>query len=600
MVLTHPTGKGSLAAAPECVHDLFEAQAQRSSTETAVRFCGETLTYAELDVAANRVAHDLAALGVGPDSIVAIDLERSPELVIGMLGILKAGAAYMPLGSDLPQERVRLMISDAQPRAVIGCAASVARRAAPAVPLVQVDRYDAANPLDPRPPATPANLAYLLYTSGSTGRPKGVAYPHRGAVNRLAWLQHTYPLAPGDRVLQKTPFGFDVSFWEFFWPLAVGNALVLAEPGGHRDPHYLADLIERERVSVVHFVPSMLQAFLEVDGLETRCRSLRWVFSSGETLSPRLEARFFVRLRAGLHNQYGPTESGECSFWPCNPEQRRAFTPIGRAIPGFCLHVLDECLCPVAAGETGELFIGGEVGLARGYFGLPALTAERFLPDPFGPPGARMYRTGDLVREVPEAGLEFLGRIDHQVKIRGHRIELGEIEAVLAGVPGVHDAVVVARQSRARGPELVAYLLAHESLTEAEVRRQAAEKLPAMMMPAALVFLAELPVTPNGKLDRARLPDPGLTGGDLLAEASDLERAVAELWAAVMGRVPKSVDEDFFAAGGDSLRALQLIGRLRDRTDLDLTLADFTRVRTVRSLANILEEKFSRQEVGHA
>ncbi|HEY0406607.1 MAG TPA: amino acid adenylation domain-containing protein [Pyrinomonadaceae bacterium] len=585
---------------PACVHSLVEGQARRTPARTAVKIGDQTLTYAELDAAANRVAVELIERGVRPDAIVAISLERSLELVIGLLGILKAGAAYMPIEPDLPDERIALMVEDARPCAGIWAEAHAARFAQLGVAAVSVGRSGGLPACAPRAQPMPASLAYLLYTSGSTGRPKGVAYTHGGAVNRLDWFQATYNLAPEERVLQKTPFGFDVSFWEFFWPLCVGAALVLAAPDGHRDPRYLADLIEREQISVVHFVPSMLQAFLEAADLERKCRSLRWVFASGEALTPRLETRFFARLTAGLHNQYGPTESGECSFWPCAPGQQRAVTPIGYPISGFRFHVLDATLAPTVAGAPGELYIAGEAGLARGYYGQPDLTAERFLPDPSGSAGARMYRTGDLVRAMPEVGLEFLGRADDQVKIRGHRVELGEVESALAEAPGVLDALALARESKAGDLLLVGYLIADAGVSETDIRSRLAAKLPAAMLPTHLIFLSEWPLTRNGKLDRARLPDPEqATGAGELPGASELELAVAELWGAVVGRQPATLDEDFFVAGGDSLRALRLMSRLSALTGLDLTLADFGGARTVRALASALETQFARSEVNH-
>ncbi|MHB8270278.1 amino acid adenylation domain-containing protein [Bradyrhizobium sp.] len=576
------------------MHDLFEAQARASPAETAVRFRDETLTYSELDGAANRVAQDLIAVGVCSDSVVAIDVDRSLELVIGLLGILKAGAAYLPLGADLPPERSRFIVASARPRALIASPANNRARLLRELSLIEVKLGQTG--AVPRSRGTRATLAYLLYTSGSTGQPKGVAYPHAGAVSRLAWLQQEYPLRKGERVLQKTPLGFDVSFWEFFWPLAVGAVVVMAEPGGHRDPHYLVDLVEREGVNLVHFVPSMLQFFLDVEGLENRCKSLRRVFASGEALTPRLEARFFTRLQAELHNQYGPTETGECSSWACRSKQPRSFTPIGHAIPGFRFAVLDKNLEPVPPGTAGELFIAG-VGLARGYFGEPGLTAERFLPDPLGPPGTRMYRTGDMVRESPAVGLEFLGRLDHQIKIAGQRIELGEIEAVLAVTAGVRDVVVVARESPVHGTELVAYVVADPGVVEADLRCRAEERLPTAMIPRAYVFLSQFPVTPNGKLDRAQLPAPAPSGQPMLSAASELELALSEVWAEVTGCLPGSVDEDFFATGGDSLRALRLLGQLRARTSIELTLKDFGALPTIRGLATMINSRFSQLQV---
>ncbi|HTQ80303.1 MAG TPA: amino acid adenylation domain-containing protein, partial [Thermoanaerobaculia bacterium] len=437
-------------AAPATLHELFYLQAERTPEALAAIFAEERLTYAELDGRSNRLAHHLRSLGVGPEARVGICAERSLALVIGLLGILKAGGAYVPLPPDYPRERLGIALEDAGIEVLLTLAELVDRLPSHRARTVLLDAGDAgiASRPDrrPAPSAAPEDLAYVIFTSGSTGRPKGAMNTHRAIVNRLAWMQDAYRLDSTDTVLQKTPFGFDVSVWELFWPLATGAPLVLALPGGHQDPEYLAATIERQRITTLHFVPSMLQTFLEVEGIE-RCRGLRRVMASGEALSSELAAAFFARLPGvPLHNLYGPTEAAvDVTFWACQPEAGRRGLPIGRPIGNLRIRLLDAAFSPAPIGAPGELYIGGS-GLARGYVGRPDLTAERFLPEPGAlEPGARLYRTGDLARYRADGAIEYLGRVDHQVKIRGFRIELGEIEAALDAHPGVRESVVLAR-----------------------------------------------------------------------------------------------------------------------------------------------------------
>ncbi|HBL26245.1 MAG TPA: non-ribosomal peptide synthetase, partial [Acidobacteria bacterium] len=397
-----------------CLHELIAAQAARTPGAVAASCEGDVLTYAGLLQRSRALARRLQGSGVAPDARVGVLLERSLEMIVGLLGILEAGAAYVPLDPTLPAERLRTVVESAGIAVVLG-----------STHAVRMDEADAGGAIRR---VGEDHLAYVIYTSGSTGTPKGVMIPHKGIVNRLLWMQEAYGLTPEDRVLQKTPFGFDVSVWEFFWPLITGARLVFARPEGHKDPAYLAELIAREGITTLHFVPSMLQAFLEEAPGLADLGSIRRVLASGEALPPELVRRFFARLpHAGLHNLYGPTEASvDVSFWPCVPETPRAVVPIGRPIANLRLHVMDRDLYPQPLGVAGELLLGG-VGLARGYLGRPELTAAAFVPDPFAEePGSRLYRTGDLTRRLPDGNVDFLGRIDHQVKVRGFRIELGE------------------------------------------------------------------------------------------------------------------------------------------------------------------------------
>ena len=413
-----------------CLHELIEEQVERAPDATAVIFEGKKLTYRQLDERANQLARYLQRLGVGPDTLVSICVERSLEMVVGLLGILKAGGAYVPMDPEYPKERLAFMLADAG--APILLTQSSLQGILPAH-TGKVVRLDADWPLITRESAgripssaRAEHLAYMIYTSGSTGRPKGAMNTHVAIVNRLLWMQDAYRLTPSDRVLQKTPFSFDVSVWEFFWPLLTGAKLVVALPGAHRDAAYLADLIRKEEITTIHFVPSMLSAFLEAQGLELSCASLKRVICSGEALPYELQQRFFSILPAELHNLYGPTEAAvDVTYWACQRKSPLRTVPIGRPIANTQIYILDRHLQPTPIGVPGELHIGG-IGLARGYFNRTELTAEKFIPDPFkSEPGARLYKTGDLARYLPDGAIEYLRRMDHQVKIRGFRIELG-------------------------------------------------------------------------------------------------------------------------------------------------------------------------------
>ncbi|HSK81762.1 MAG TPA: amino acid adenylation domain-containing protein, partial [Thermoanaerobaculia bacterium] len=504
-------GVGGVSDAEPLLHRWIERQAALTPGATAVVGESESLTYRELDARANRLARRLRRLGVRVDEPVAICADRSPALVVGLLAILKAGGAYLPLDPSYPSERLAFMIEDgldglAKPVLLAQVEFLSASVAGAGARLIDLDSAagpagDADNPLlAPLDGGAGAdNLAYVIYTSGSTGRPKGVMSTHRGIVNRIAWMQRAYGLTPADRVLQKTPVSFDVSVWELFWPLVVGARLVLARPGGHRDPAYLMRRIEEQEVTTLHFVPSMLQVFLAQPGLG-RCRSLRRVMASGEALPAELAARFHEILGGALgpagpagpagtielHNLYGPTEASvDVTAHRTLPGPARRTVPIGRPIANLGLWLLDPELQPVPLGVPGELYIGG-TGLARGYLRRPGLTAERFVPHPLGRPGERLYRTGDLARFSADGEIEFLGRTDDQVKLRGFRIELGEIESLLLQAAGVREVFVMLREDLETGRGLAAYVVPEEegSLTAAALRAFLGSKVPDYMVPA--------------------------------------------------------------------------------------------------------------------
>jgi amino acid adenylation domain-containing protein len=541
-----------------CLHELIQDQVERTPDAIAVECSGQRLTYRELNDRANQLAHHLMRLGVGPEVPVAVCLERSLEMVVGLLAVLKSGGAYVPLDPTYPRERLEFMLAEVRAPVVItqehlatgalaelieaqGTILDVVSRPPPrampwAIQLRPVGAPDTGPlPLSPEGAALdspghrpgrdagtptcslrpgqvsnaidsdrtdnpvsgvrPEHPAYIIYTSGSTGNPKGAVNTHAGIVNRLLWMQDTYRLDESDRVLQKTPYSFDVSVWEFFWPLLTGARLVVARPGGHQDPDYLARLIEQEGITTTHFVPSMLSAFLEVD--LAGCSYLRRVICSGEALTWDLQERFFSRLDAELHNLYGPTEASvDVTFWACQKHSPRKLVPIGRPIANMKMLILDERLQPVPIGVAGELHIGG-IGLARGYWNRPDLTAEKFVPDPFSAePGARLYKTGDLCRWLPDGVIEYLGRLDFQVKIRGNRIELGEIESVLSKHPGILHSVVTVRPDLPGGPGLAAYVVPQSSAapTAEELRAFLRSRLPDFMVPAAFVSHESLPL----------------------------------------------------------------------------------------------------------
>jgi amino acid adenylation domain-containing protein/non-ribosomal peptide synthase protein (TIGR01720 family) len=546
------------------LHRWIEAQAQRTPAAVAAECEGRSLRYAELNAAANRLAHRLRAAGAGADDLVGLCAERSLEMLVGLLGILKAGAAYVPLDPDLPPERLRLMIDDAAPKVVLAAPGALPGEAGATAWTLADACAPGLDPGNPPWPVAPQSLAYTIYTSGSTGSPKGAMNTHRGIVNRLLWMQEAFALQPGESVLQKTPFGFDVSVWEFFWPLMTGARLVFARPGGHRDAAYLAELIQVQGISTVHFVPPMLQAFLEAPQA-AGCHTLRRVVCSGQELPATLQRQFFRTLPGcELHNLYGPTEAAvDVSWHRCRADDTRAFVPIGQPIANTTLYILDRLGQPVPIGLPGELHIGG-VQVARGYLNRAALSAERFVPDPFGPDGGQLYRTGDLARFDGEGSIQFLGRNDFQVKIRGLRVELGEIEHALATQPGVREAVVLLREDRPGVQRLVAYCT---GAAEAEALRAGlSHTLPAHCVPDDFVFLTALPLNTSGKVDRQALPAPDTAAASASPRAAlgGSEAALAAIWKELLnlpdGHEP-GADDNFFRLGGDSIKSTQLVFR---------------------------------------
>ncbi|MGY2402561.1 amino acid adenylation domain-containing protein, partial [Pseudomonas sp. SDO5271_S396] len=554
-----------------CVHQWIEAQAALTPDAPALVFDQQRLNYAEVNRRANRLAHRLIEAGVGPDVLVGLAVERSVEMVVGLLAVLKAGGAYVPLDPEYPRERLAYMLDDSGVKLLLTQAHLREQLPIPAGLATLVlgestfEDYSDANPgieLDGE------NLAYVIYTSGSTGQPKGAGNRHSALTNRLCWMQEAYALDARDSVLQKTPFSFDVSVWEFFWPLMTGARLVVAAPGDHRDPAKLVSLINAERITTLHFVPSMLQAFLQ-DARVSTCHSLQRIVCSGEALPVDAQQQVFARLpQAGLYNLYGPTEAAiDVTHWTCIEEDCDT-VPIGEPIANLRTHVLDAGLSPVPVGVAGELYLGGE-GLARSYHRRPGLTAERFVACPFHA-GARLYRTGDRVRQRADGVIEYLGRLDHQVKLRGLRIELGEIEARLLEHPDVREATVLVVD----GKHLVGYLVLQQpgDSWRERLSQHLGKHLPDYMVPAQWVSLDAMPLSPNGKLDRKALPKPEAAGRAYVAPRTEREQQVAAVWAQVLDVERVGVHDNFFELGGHSLLVLMLKERLNKACGITLTV----------------------------
>ncbi len=594
-----------------CIHQLFELQVQQQPEAVAVVFEDNALTYGELNSRANALAHTLQASGVGPDALVGVCMERSIEVVIALVSILKAGGAYVPLDPSYPRERLDYMIHDARMPVLLTQSHLLDLLPGDDTKVIYLDSgwspgngnvgaqfFAPVTPQEENPVSAvqPANLAYMIYTSGSTGKPKGVMNTHRGLCNRLHWMQQAYQLTTEDRVLQKTPFSFDVSVWEFFWPLITGACLVVARPGGHQNADYLISLIEEQQITTLHFVPSMLQVFLMAPGLG-RCKSLKRVFCSGEALPFELQERFFSHLDAELHNLYGPTEAAiDVTYWQCQRESRERVVPIGYPIANTQIYILDRSMHHMPVGVAGELYIGG-VGVARGYFNRPELTAEKFIPDPFSKEaGARLFKTGDLARYRADGAIEFLGRIDHQVKIRGFRIELGEIEVVLGQHPAVKEVVVVAREDIPGYKSLVAYIVPTAEASHAEfpsveaLRNFLKKELPDYMIPSAFVFLDALPLMSNGKVNRLALPAPDMTRPKLekafVPPRNQVEELLTRTWAQVLGIQKVGIHDNFFDLGGASIQGLQII-RKANEAGLHLTPELLFEHQTIAELAAI-------------
>ncbi|WP_164080070.1 enterobactin synthase subunit F [Stenotrophomonas maltophilia] len=565
--------------------ELLQQGMDRDPHAPALVFGDVVLDHATLEARSFALAAQLRAMAVGPGSVVAVALPRSLELVIALVAVLRAGAAYLPLDLAHPDERLARILASAQPACVLAAAEVSARM--DGVPVLAPDQWTTLSFAAPWADPAPSDAAYVIYTSGSTGEPKGVVIEHRAIVNRLLWMREHYGIRSDDRVLQKTPATFDVSVWEFFLPLLCGATLVVAGPDAHRDPTELARLVRAHDITTAHFVPSMLDAFLAAPASEGL--QLRRVFTSGEALDASLRDRFHGRVQAELHNLYGPTEAAvDVSYWPASAQDRSRPVPIGFPVWNTRLYVLDARMQPLPVGVPGDLYLGG-VQLARGYLGRDDLTAERFLADPFLP-GERIYRTGDVARWRSDGAVEYLGRSDHQVKLRGLRIELGEIEAALRELPGMDRVEVLLRQDAPGDARLVAYV--PSALADAAtLRSHLATRVPDYMVPSAFVGVEYWPVTANGKLDRNALPKPPQQEAGGLLPRTPLEQELAVLFAqALRSEAPVAVDADFFSLGGDSLSAVHLLLAIEQRWRCDLGLGALFAQPTVAALATRIAE----------
>lgn len=602
------------------LHDLFERQVQLSPDAPAVTFEGQSLSYSELSEKSLLLAKYLQKQGVGPDIFVGVFATRSLEMVIALYGVLRAGGAYVPLEPEYPEKRLSSVIEDAglsivlTQEALLSRAVCIENESTNTVQFVPLDRdwfiVEACGDLPISYTTTPDDLAYLIYTSGSTGIPNGVMNSHKGICNRLLWMQKTYQLDKHDRVLQKTPFSFDVSVWEFFWPLITGAQLVLAPPGVHKDSVALVNLILKERISTLHFVPSMLTSLLDYLALKSDQKTsgklsigdmsdsnVRQVFCSGEALSPATASKFFEYFDSDLHNLYGPTEAAiDVTYWQCLKDEQPAIMPIGRPIDNTQIYILDKYQNPVPVGVAGELFIAG-TGVARGYRKRDQLNELKFIDDPFSQTSeARMYRTGDMARFNEDGVIEYLGRIDNQVKIHGFRIELGEIEAVCESFPSINQAVVLARETTKGSYSLVAYVSRNERVSrdkrvsgdEKGLKEYLQHKLPDYMVPSHIVALTVFPLNSNGKVDRKALPAPvslssqrQSSAQQTISVSNDTERFIAAAWKEVLKLDHIGINENFFELGGHSIALGQIHARICLEFNCELNLVDMFRYTSI-------------------
>ena len=601
-----------------CIHQIFEIQVEQTPDAVAVLCENTQLTYQQLNQKANQLAHYLRSLGVGTKDLIGICLERSLEMVVGLLGILKAGAAYVPLDPGYPAERLAFILADTQTPIILTQEKLVTSLQADSRKVVCLDadweRIAKNCQENPVCRTTSEHLIYTIYTSGSTGQPKGVMIPHRGIYNQLFWRQKTFELTAADKVLQNISFSFDPSVWQIFWPLCFGAKLVLARPGSNQDTGYLVKLIIAAQITVIALVPSLLRVLLEEEEI-VNCQCLRHITCGGEALPVELIERFFARLNLDnvLHNCYGPTEASiDATFWTCQRQTNYTIAPIGRPIANTEIYILDENLQPIPAGEPGELHIGG-IGLAQGYLNRPELTEEKFIPNPFAKGNRpeifplltasdRLYKTGDLARYLPDGNIEFLGRIDYQVKIRGFRIELGEIEVVLNQHPGLQQGIVIAREDIPGEKRLVAYIIANSeqilsqagSLGGAAILRSfLQQQLPEYMVPAAYVLLETMPLNANGKIDRRALPVPKTSdfacSTSFVPPRNQIELELTQIWEKILGVQPIGIRDNFFALGGHSLLAVKLFWEIEKIFGKNLPLATLFQSGTVETLAQIIQ-----------
>ncbi len=596
-------------AITDSLQELIETQAEKTPDALAVCDEYQSLTYRELNAAANQLAHYLASLGIIRNKAVVVCMERSVKLSITLLAILKTGGAYVPLATDIPPERFNYICKDTHATVIISSISMLLDKSNSHIQQIDFDNtgaWQCFTTHNSTAGTQAGDIFNIIYTSGSTGNPKGVMVPHRGIINRLRWMQHEYPLTANDRILQKTPYNFDVSVWELFWPLMFGSSIFFARPDGHKEPGYLRDVITRQKITTLHFVPSMLGIFLQTDNIE-QCNSVKRVFTSGEALELAHNNAFFQRMPyAELHNLYGPTEASiDVSYYACNAAEKNRSVPIGKPIHNTQLHILDKNLQILPVGAAGELYIGG-AGLASGYLNQPELTASTFINNPFykqGHPSQKLYKTGDVVRYLPSGDIEYLGRNDHQVKIRGFRIELGEIESQLRALPDVLDAIVISRAINGQD-QLLAFIHTTQPLLEnAEYAAHLKQHLPEYMIPLAYCAIDEVPLSANGKVDRKKLPEINLAelqSRVYIAPRNDTESELAFLWQALLPVDNIGVQDNFFELGGHSLIATQLVGQISKAFAVEIPLKLLFEKPTIAELAEYIDQGGNITELAQA
>ena len=581
-----------------CLHQLFEKQAEKYPDNVAIVFEEKKLTYKELNEKSNQVAHYLQSKGVKPETLVAICVERSVEMMVGLLGILKAGGAYVPLDPEYPQGRLAYMLKDSQSSVLISQDSLLAILPEHNAEVICLDKdwsvIDKMAKSNVDSGVNDSNLAYVIYTSGSTGNPKGVMTQHNSIANRLLWNQWRYQLTSEDALLQKTTFCFDVSVWELFCPMLAGCRLVLAKPGGHRDNQYLINIIKNEKISIIDFVPAMLQVMIATPGFD-ECPSLKRVFVGGEALSAELMNQYYEFLDIPLHNFYGPTEAAiDVTSFECIKGSDLTRIPIGKPLANTQLYILNKDLKPVPVGVVGELHIGG-IQLARGYLNREALTKEKFIDNPFADaPGAKLYKTGDHVRYLEDGNIEYLGRIDDQVKIRGFRIELGEIESAINVLEFVRTCVVLVKVDKSGNKHLVAYVIGNKNeLDVKEIKDTISKKLPDYMVPSQYISLDAMPLTSNGKINRKALPEPEgqlVTSAEYVPPGNEIEQVLADIWSEVLGVEYVGIHDNFFELGGDSILSIQIGSRARN-AGLALTPKDIYEHQSILELSKVSGKK---------
>ncbi|MGA9773579.1 MAG: amino acid adenylation domain-containing protein [Blastocatellia bacterium] len=585
-----------------CMHKWFEQQVERTPNSVAVIFEQEQMTYSELNKRANQLAHHLRGLGVQPGAMVGILMEHSLEIVIAVWGVLKTGGAYVPLDPSYPQDRLAFMLEDSQVKVLLAQERLLERAPSSKTMAVCIDsewgRIANESEHDFVSGVTSDHPAYTIYTSGSTGRPKGVMISHRSLTNCIRWTERDFCVSASDTVIMRAAFSFDVSVWEFFTPMICGGKLIIARPDGQADPAYIVETMARAEVTIAHLVPSLLQVVLQQPEVKN-CGSLRTVWCGGEACSVELKERFFSLLNASFYDTYGPTEATiSATYYRCEPGVKQYSVPIGRPLLNTQTYILDSRMQIVPVGVRGELYIGG-TGLALGYTNQPETTAENFLPDLLGDrPGARLYKTGDAARYLPSGDIEFLGRIDYQVKVRGFRIELGEIEAALNEHPAVSEAAVIDREDVAGDKRLVGYLVFKDGQTPTtgELREFLKKALPEYMIPATFLIMDELPLTPNGKLDRRALRAPDIQSqydrliGDPIQKArTEVEQLLIAIWEQLLRVEAIGAHDNFFDLGGHSLLLTQLVSRVKQVFHADISIRSVFEAPTVAEMARIIE-----------